>query len=122
MSQYQLTDFLNVVPAGRLLAAAGTAQPLLTGLAYDSRQAKPGDLFFCIPGLKADGLQFLPDAVARGAVAAVVERDQPGLPVPALLVPDVRTAMPLIAAAFHGHPSRRLSLVGVTGTNGKTTT
>lgn len=97
----------------------------ITGVAYDSRQVQPGDLFLCVRGFQADGLRFLPDALARGAVAAVVETNP--VPdelaaVPGLRVPSVREAMPRLAAAFHGYPSRRLSLVGVTGTNGKTTT
>jgi UDP-N-acetylmuramoyl-L-alanyl-D-glutamate--2,6-diaminopimelate ligase len=120
-----LSRLQQVVPNARLLPAAGDEQsssPGITGLAYDSRAVKPGDLFFCIRGLKADGMQFLPDAVARGAVAAVVETGEAPLPVPALVVPNVREAMPAIAAHFHDYPARRLSLVGVTGTNGKTTT
>lgn len=111
----------RVVPGATRIGAPG-ANPRIGGLAYDSRQAGPGDLFLCVRGLKSDGLRFLPDAAARGAVAAVIESDAPNLPVPALLVPSVRDAMPIIAAAFHGHPSRKLSLIGVTGTNGKTTT
>jgi UDP-N-acetylmuramoyl-L-alanyl-D-glutamate--2,6-diaminopimelate ligase len=119
----KLSALAPFVPGARLLEPpGGGADPVVTGLAYDSRQAAPGDLFFCIRGLKADGRRFLPDAVARGAVAAVVEQEDLSLPVPALLVPNVRAAMPQIAAPFYGYPSRRLSLVGVTGTNGKTTT
>jgi UDP-N-acetylmuramoyl-L-alanyl-D-glutamate--2,6-diaminopimelate ligase len=101
---------------------AGTADPSVAGLAYDSRHVKPGDLFFCVRGLKTDGLKFLPDAVARGAAAAVVEGEAGELPVPAIRVPSVREAMPRLSAAFYGFPSRALTLVGVTGTNGKTTT
>src|SRR5579862_7319380 len=123
-----LAALAAVVPGACLLAAPVGPGPEITGLAYDSRRVQPGDLFFCIRGLKADGLQFLPDAVARGAVAAVVDEaldsDQrpSALPVPALMVPDARAAMAPISAAFYGYPSRRLKLVGVTGTNGKTTT
>src|SRR5688500_14486673 len=117
-----MTDLSSLQQAvsGRILAPEGAANgsrsPRITGLAYDSRQVKPGDLFFCVRGFKADGLKFLPDAVRKGAVAAVVDTETPDLPVPALLVPQVREAMPDIAAAFYGYPSRRLSLVGVTGT------
>src|SRR6266542_1951835 len=126
-----LADLLAAVPHARLLLPASapptpphphTATPQIRGLSYDSRKAKPGDLFFCVPGQKEDGLRFLPDAVARGAVAAVVERKEPSVCVPAILVPSVRTAMPLISARFYDYPSRRLTLIGVTGTNGKTTT
>jgi UDP-N-acetylmuramoyl-L-alanyl-D-glutamate--2,6-diaminopimelate ligase len=104
------------------LVGAGSMEPvLISGLSYDSRHVKPRDLFFCVRGEKSDGHRFLSDAIARGAVAAVV--DQPGpFALPVLRVPDVRAAMPLLSAAFHHHPARKLSLVGVTGTNGKTTT
>ncbi|HEU4753860.1 MAG TPA: UDP-N-acetylmuramoyl-L-alanyl-D-glutamate--2,6-diaminopimelate ligase [Armatimonadota bacterium] len=119
----RLADLQAVVPGARLIPAAeGQPEREITGLAYDSRAVKPGDLFFCVRGLKSDGHRFLPDAIARGAAAAVVERDDLPLPIPALHVPNGRAAMPELAAAFHGYPSRRLSLVGVTGTNGKTTT
>jgi UDP-N-acetylmuramoyl-L-alanyl-D-glutamate--2,6-diaminopimelate ligase len=115
----ELGALAGSVEGARLL---GPGEFPIRGLSYDSRQAKPGDLFFCVPGAKADGRLYLPDAIARGAVAAVVESEDGGLPVPALLVPSVRAAMPAIAARFYDYPSRRLKLVGVTGTNGKTTT
>jgi UDP-N-acetylmuramoyl-L-alanyl-D-glutamate--2,6-diaminopimelate ligase len=118
-----LSRFLGVLPGARQLAGiVGPADPEITGLAYDSRHVKPGDLFFCVVGAKSDGHDFLPDAVARGAAAAIVERELPHLPVPALLVENARAAMPKVAADFFGYPSRKLALVGVTGTNGKTTT
>ncbi len=90
-------------------------------LAYDSRCVEPGTLFFCVPGLERDGHDFASEAVRRGAVALVVERPL-GLGVPEIRVPDVRSAMPLVAARFHDHPSNSLEVIGVTGTNGKTTT
>ena len=93
----------------------------ITGLAYSSRQVAPGALFFCVPGFRADGHDFAPDAVARGASALVCERPL-GLGVPEVLVPDVRAAMGPAAARFHGDPSAELRVVGITGTNGKTTT
>jgi len=90
-------------------------------LAYDSRRVRPGTLFFCVRGLERDGHDFARDAVRRGAVALVVERPL-RLGVPEIRVPDVRSAMPLVAARFHDHPSGSLEVIGVTGTNGKTTT
>ena len=93
----------------------------ITGLAYDNRRVGPGTLFFCVPGFTRDGHDFAPDAVARGAAALVVERPL-GLGVPEVLVDDVRAAMARAAAVFSGDPSRRLQVVGITGTNGKTTT
>src|ERR671929_87054 len=93
----------------------------VSSLAYDNRLVTPGTLFFCVPGFKADGHDFAPDAVKRGAAALVVERPL-GLGVPEVQVEDVRAAMAEAAARFHGDPTASLPVVGVTGTNGKTTT
>jgi UDP-N-acetylmuramoyl-L-alanyl-D-glutamate--2,6-diaminopimelate ligase len=90
-------------------------------LAYDSRRVEPGTLFFCVSGFQTDGHEFAPRAVARGAVALVVERPL-GLGVPEVLVESARAAMGPAAARFNGDPTARLRVVGVTGTNGKTTT
>ena len=93
----------------------------LADLAYDARQVSPGALFFCVPGANADGHDFAPEAVERGAVALVVERVL-DIGVPQLLVRDARAAMALVADPFFGFPTRDLTVAGVTGTNGKTTT
>ena len=98
--------------------AAGAVE--VAGLAYDSRSVGPGDLFFCVPGLVADGHDHAQSAVAAGAVALVVERPL-GLGVPEVEVASVRAAMPPIAARFHGDPTATLQVAGITGTNGKTT-
>ncbi|MDP9377371.1 MAG: UDP-N-acetylmuramoyl-L-alanyl-D-glutamate--2,6-diaminopimelate ligase [Actinomycetota bacterium] len=90
-------------------------------LAFDNRRVQPGTLFFCVPGFTSDGHDFAADAAARGAVALVVEREV-DVSLPQMLVPDARAAMAQISARFHGNPSSRLRVVGVTGTNGKTTT
>ena len=92
----------------------------VTALAYDNRLVTPGTLFFCVPGFTRDGHDFAGDAIARGAVALVVERPL-GLGVPEVLVDDVRAAMAPAAAALAGDPTARLTTVGITGTNGKTT-
>ncbi|HPD06955.1 MAG TPA: UDP-N-acetylmuramoyl-L-alanyl-D-glutamate--2,6-diaminopimelate ligase [Candidatus Bipolaricaulis sp.] len=91
------------------------------GLAWDSRRVVPGDLFFALVGERADGHRFIPDAVARGAVAVVGERVRASAGVPYARVPDARSALAHAAAAFYGHPTRELRAIGVTGTNGKTT-
>jgi UDP-N-acetylmuramoyl-L-alanyl-D-glutamate--2,6-diaminopimelate ligase len=93
----------------------------ITSLAFSSAQVDPGALFFCVPGFRADGHDFAPEAVARGAAALVCERSL-GLGVPEVLVPAVRAAMGPVAARFHGDPTGELQVVGITGTNGKTTT
>ncbi|HET8759062.1 MAG TPA: UDP-N-acetylmuramoyl-L-alanyl-D-glutamate--2,6-diaminopimelate ligase [Solirubrobacteraceae bacterium] len=91
------------------------------GLAYDNRAVEPGTLFFCVPGFTRDGHDFAPDAIERGAAALVVARPL-DLGVPEVQVEDVRAAMAVAAARFFGDPTARLPVVGVTGTNGKTTT
>src|SRR5580700_9932706 len=93
----------------------------ITGLAYDSRDVAPGDLFFCVSGFRSDGHDFAVEAVRAGAAALVVERPL-DLGVPEVLVESARAAMAPAAARFYGDPARELRVVGVTGTNGKTTT
>src|SRR3954447_5215194 len=105
----------------RELLGAGPADVEVAGLAYDNRLVTPGTLFFCVPGFTRDGHDFAPDAVARGAAALVVTHPL-GLGVPEVVVGDVRAAMATAAARFHGDPTARLRVVGITGTNGKTTT
>ena len=89
-------------------------------ITHDSRLAGPGALFCCVPGAAADGHDFAPGAVAAGAVALLCERRVP-VDAVQVRVAQVRPAMAEVAAALYGHPSERLSVVGVTGTNGKTT-
>jgi len=109
----------SAADASALATAAGETE--VTALAYDNRTVQPGTLFFCVPGFTRDGHDFAPDAVQRGAAALVVERPL-GLGAPEVVVPSVRAAMAPAAAAFYGDPSAELDVVGVTGTNGKTTT
>src|SRR4029079_5806113 len=90
-------------------------------LAYDTRSVVSGALFFCVPGERSDGHDFAAEAVERGAIGLVVERELE-LQVPQLVVSDARAAMAVAAAAFFGRPSAELGGAGVTGTNGKTTT
>jgi len=93
----------------------------IADLVYDNRRARQGSLFFCVPGFTRDGHEFAADAVARGAVALVVEREL-DLPVAQNRVDSVRAAMAPAASAFYGDPTAQLQTVGITGTNGKTTT
>lgn len=95
----------------------------VTGLAYDSRRVRHGDLFVAVHGTKVDGSRFIHDALERGAIAVITESPiQNHTQVPFIRVPNSRAALATISANFFEHPSRRLTLVGVTGTNGKTTT
>lgn len=113
-----LEDLVADVPSARL---RGDPSVRVSDLCYRSGDVRPGALFACIPGGRVDGHDFASEAVERGAAALLVERFLP-LEVPQIEVVRVRDALGPIAAAFHGHPSRRLRMVGVTGTNGKTTT
>lgn len=93
----------------------------VSGLCFDSEKVKEGDLFFCLVGVENDGHMFAADAVSRGAAAIVVERAL-ALDVPQIEVADTRKALSHAASAFYGNPSKHLKMIGVTGTNGKTTT
>ncbi len=112
----------QTLPQTRWLGPAG-ADPDITSITLDSREARPGALFVAVNGTRQDGRRFIADAVRRGARAVVSEPGESGASgVPHALVPDVREALPHLAGALYGNPSARLNLVGVTGTNGKTTT
>lgn len=102
-------------------APPGAEATAIDALCYDSRRASAGSLFFALPGEKEDGAKFAADAVARGAAAVVSATPVPGCLVPVALVPEARAAMADIARAFHGDPAASLRVVGITGTNGKTT-
>lgn len=126
-----LKDVRRTLAAAGLLAAGpdgmvgGTAgdETVVSAVTYDSRRAVPGAVFVALKGLKADGAAFADQAAARGAVAVVAESPRPASPtVPWLAVTDARLALACLAAEFHGHPSREMPVVGITGTNGKTTT
>lgn len=102
--------------------APGLVDTEISSLCFDSRQAEPGSLFFALPGKNSDGKAFIQQAAEHGASAAVAEKALPDSPCPVVIVPDARVAMGDIAASFFEHPDRSLKCVGVTGTNGKTTT
>lgn len=91
-------------------------------LKIDSRKVLPGDLFICLPGHTVDGHNYAQQAAEQGATALVVQRVLDGVSLPQLLVRDCRLAMSVLAGVFLGSPSRKLKVIGVTGTNGKTTT
>lgn len=115
-------------PIRTLLDAAGLksgsidGKLIVSGLAYDSRSIQKGDLFFAIKGASVDGHAFLKDAAAKGAAAAVIEHDVPGAPLSTVTSPALFSSMSKIADRFFERPSDRVSVIGITGTNGKTTT
>ncbi|MGY4689730.1 UDP-N-acetylmuramoyl-L-alanyl-D-glutamate--2,6-diaminopimelate ligase [Salibacterium sp. K-3] len=98
-----------------------TGNPAIYSLHMDSRAVEPGGLFFCIRGYTVDGHDFAEEAADRGA-AAVITEEYLQLDIPEILVPDAKRAMAVLAAVFYSHPTRSFRLIGVTGTNGKTTT
>jgi UDP-N-acetylmuramoyl-L-alanyl-D-glutamate--2,6-diaminopimelate ligase len=117
----RISDLVARVPSGRLRVVLGDASIPVSGVTHDSRAVVPGVLFACVVGTRHDGHAFARSAVEAGASALIVERELP-IAVTQVVVDDTRAVLGHIAAAFHGEPSRSLTTVGITGTNGKTTT
>ncbi|MBX5464289.1 MAG: UDP-N-acetylmuramoyl-L-alanyl-D-glutamate--2,6-diaminopimelate ligase [Clostridia bacterium] len=115
----QLSEALALCDVREIL---GDASAEVTGVAYDSRRVRPGDLFVAVPGFRTNGHLYVQEAVARGASAVLAEQPVAAGGRPVALVADSRRALAWVAAQFYGHPSKTLRVVGVTGTNGKTTT
>jgi UDP-N-acetylmuramoyl-L-alanyl-D-glutamate--2,6-diaminopimelate ligase len=114
-----LSELIAAVPGARLRGAADVPIAAITA---DSRRAGPGSLFVAYRGLAADGYDYIAQAVARGAAAVVAEREIGALEIPLAIVPNGREALAHLFAAWYGYPARQLAVVGVTGTDGKTTT
>ncbi len=114
----------DIIASVEVLQVVGDLQTEIVALNYDSRRVAAGDCFFAVVGVQSDGHNYIPQAVERGACAVVCERlpESPAEGVCYVRVADTNAAMADMAAAFYDHPSRELQLVGVTGTNGKTTT
>jgi UDP-N-acetylmuramoyl-L-alanyl-D-glutamate--2,6-diaminopimelate ligase len=109
----------------RSVLSGGTTAPAtvpVSGVTLDSRRVQPGWLFAALPGQRSDGLAYVPDALGRGAGAILAERASAGIGVPQVLVRSGRPALALTAAWLNGFPSEKLGIVGITGTDGKTTT
>jgi len=107
---------------GRAIGAAGLAEIAVSGVTHDSRQVTDGTLFVAVPGLHVDGHDYVEAAAERGAAAAIVERAMPELAIAQLIVDGSRPALASAAAWWYGDPSHELAVVGITGTDGKTTT
>lgn len=115
----ELETLLSALPAFELI---GDGHTPISGIAEDSRHVSPGKLFVAVRGLNTDGHYYIDDAIRRGAAAVVAEHVPANLVVPVVVVPDSRSALPCLAAAYHDFPGRKLKVIGVTGTDGKTTT
>lgn len=114
----QFTDLVKYISGVRVVRP-GEAE--ITGITYDSRKVQPGWLFIAIQGASFDGHNFISSAIASGASAVIAERDPGGIEVPYAIVSDGKFAMGEISAPFFGYPTRKMKLIGVTGTSGKTT-
>ena len=117
----RLEEVLAELPPARAGRIVGDASVTVTAMTHDSHRVAPATLFACVRGTHHDGHEFAPTAVSSGAAAVLVDHEV-GVDVPQLVVDDVRLAMGPAAAAINGHPSRAMTVVGITGTNGKTTT
>src|SRR5688572_29360681 len=119
-----LAGSAQLLPEARsIVADPGTAELRVTAIAHDSRAVTPGALFVAVPGQHADGATFAPPAITKGAVAVVAESPAPdGIQVPWIQTSNARLALAELSSIFYGRPSEELTVIGVTGTNGKTTT
>jgi UDP-N-acetylmuramoyl-L-alanyl-D-glutamate--2,6-diaminopimelate ligase len=116
---------LGVLRLGGLITGpwVSTNGPVVSGVSYDSRRVVADNVFVALKGLRADGVSFVRDAISKGAAAIVAEQPAPqGIDVPWVCVGDARAALAALAGAFAGNPSAQMQVVGITGTNGKTTT
>ena len=116
----QLTKLFDAIPGVHILNLS--AEPDITGISIDSRAVRPGHLFIAMRGGNVDGHDFIQKAIDNGAAAIVGDREISGLSVPYIQLENPRRALTWIAAAFYHWPGRRLTVIGVTGTDGKTTT
>lgn len=116
MNIQKLMNHINVIETKH------TTDQEVTGLAYNSRKVEPGQVFVCVRGLKADGHDYAPAAVEAGAVALVVEEFLPEVDVPQYRVENARSSLAALADAFYDHPTRKMKTIGITATNGKTST
>ncbi len=117
----ELPELIHELPM-ELLSCSELPGVEVSGITEDSREVKPGFIFVAVPGMTVDGHRFIPQAIAQGAVAVVGTQPIRDLPLPYVQVADARMALAYLSAAFHGYPARRLTVIGITGTDGKTTT
>lgn len=113
----------EIAPLAAVRVSTATLRQAVTAVTSDSRKVIPGSIFVAIQGEKADGHAYIPEAIQRGCLAVVLDKKErlEELPVPSILVRDSHAAISELAAAWYGHPAEQLQLIGITGTNGKTT-
>ena len=115
----KLAQLLNDIENVQII---GSEHLNITGIAFNSGEVKPGNMFVCIKGFKTDGHKYAEDAVSRGAIAIMAEKDMSELGVTCIVCDNTRLALAKASAAFYEHPEKKFRLIGITGTNGKTTT
>ena len=115
----KLNELLNGIDVKRII---GNESVNITGITFNSKEVKPGYLFICIPGFRADGHDFAAEAADCGAVAILAEHEIESVGATTVIVESTRHETPYLAANFYDHPDKKLKLIGITGTNGKTTT
>lgn len=115
----KLAQLLEDIENARII---GSEHLNVTGIAFNSGEVKPGNIFVCIKGFKTDGHKYAEDAVSKGAIAIMAEKDMSELGVTCIVCDNTRLALAKAAATFYGHPEKSFKLIGITGTNGKTTT
>ncbi len=119
-----MNEVHSQVPLAELVQHLSVVEPLnikdqiVTGIAYDSRQVQPGNLFVALMGGNVDGHHYIPDAICRGASAVVGSQALDGLAVPYIRVRENRAALAKVSAAFYDFPARKMTVIGVTGTDG----
>lgn len=114
----KLSELLADIEVEKII---GAEQLNVTGIAFNSMEVRPGNIFVCITGFKTDGHKYAADAIDRGAIAVIAERDISELGVTCVICKNTRLALAKAAANFYGHPEKKFRLIGITGTNGKTT-
>ncbi|HDN05011.1 MAG TPA: UDP-N-acetylmuramoyl-L-alanyl-D-glutamate--2,6-diaminopimelate ligase, partial [Chloroflexi bacterium] len=115
----ELKELFQEIP---LLNSLPEQSVQVAGIKIDSRTVKQGDLYLAIKGTRVDGHEYIPDAISRGAAGLVGSDPARDYPIPYLLAGDTREVLAQLAAAWFGFPARQLAVIGVTGTDGKTTT
>jgi UDP-N-acetylmuramoyl-L-alanyl-D-glutamate--2,6-diaminopimelate ligase len=119
--QKKLISLIEDLPVG-CISEGNIVDVVIRGIALDSRKVKPGDMFICLVGGNSDGHKYIPAAIKNGAVAVVGTEEFNSLEVPYLKVENAREAMAYLAASLYDFPARKMTVIGVTGTDGKTTT